>query len=235
MAANSPSINPCDQESGFPGILKFLFDKQMQNMDDCLPARVVSYDRAKNRGQLELLYMVTGTDGGLTQMSGVASVPCLQLGGGGFMLSFNVKAGDLVWIKACDQDITLFKQNYSAFNGNTKRMHSFKDSFFIPDIMRSYSISGEDSDAVVLQSVDGSIKVSLNTSRLKLAFNSTSVTLNDSAINMTVGGASFAMSAGGVESSVPMTLPDVIVDGVSVKSHVHINPEGGNVGPMIAG
>jgi hypothetical protein len=128
-----------------------------------LPASVVAYDRATNRASVQPLIPVITTSGVQINRAPVASVPVLQLGGGGFVLSFPIAAGDLGWIKANDRDISLFKQSLKNSIPNTQRKHSFEDAMFIPDTMFSgVTIAGGDADNVVLQNLAGTVKISLS-------------------------------------------------------------------------
>jgi hypothetical protein len=87
----------------------------------------------------------------------------MSLGGGGFHVSFPLKAGDLGWILASDRDISLFKQSLLSSAPNTGRLHSFEDGWFIPDVFRKYTINPDnvESDQMVIQSVDGETCVAI--------------------------------------------------------------------------
>lgn len=156
----APSANPAYYNS-LAGVFRLVLEKFLQKTDDMLPAKVIAYDRASNRATvLPLIYMVTTSNERINRAQ-VASVPVLQLGGGGFVLSFPIQAGDLGWIKATDRDISLFKQSYENSGPNTQRKHTFEDSMFIPDVMmRGVAISDE--GAVTLQNLAGTVKVALN-------------------------------------------------------------------------
>jgi hypothetical protein len=167
MANSNPSIDPALQ-STLAGAISFGFDKMMQATDKMLPAKVIAYDRDANRAQVQPLIALVTTDNTVIPRAQFASIPVLVLGGGGFMLNFNLSPGDLGWIFANDRDISGFLQTYSEAKPNTVRKNSFADALFIPDVMKGYTIDGEDSDAVVLQSLDGTIKISLNDSRIKI-------------------------------------------------------------------
>ncbi len=85
------------------------------------------------------------------------------------VISFPLQAGDLGWIKANDRDISLFLQHLRNSAPNTARLHSFEDSMFFPDSMfRSVTIDPEDADNVVLQSLDGTQRVSIWPDKVKI-------------------------------------------------------------------
>jgi hypothetical protein len=100
--------------------------------------------------------------------SPIASVPVVQMGGGGFVVSCNLKPGDLGWIIAADRDISLFLTRYQEQRPNTNRMHDFADAFFIPDVMTGMNIDGEDEENFVIQKKDGTVKITLSNDSIKI-------------------------------------------------------------------
>jgi len=106
----------------------------------------------------------------------------MTMSGGGFLLSFPIKSGDMGWIKANDQDMSLFFQSGEASPGNTQRMHSFEDGVFIPDLMRGWTIDSVDQENAVLQSLDGTVKLSLSTDTIRMEANSDYVEIGPSGI-----------------------------------------------------
>lgn len=157
---NQPSQNPAELGT-FQGLFKAVLRKFLQGVDDMLPARVISYSRETNMAQVQPLVALLTTGGESVSRAPVASVPVFQIGGGNFLLNFNIMPGDLGWIKANDRDISLFCQSYSEHTPNTARLHSFQDALFFPQIMKYYNISAEDDENCVLQNRNGSVKISL--------------------------------------------------------------------------
>lgn len=131
MPNPNPSQKP-GQSDSLSGSMDLVLRKFLLDVDDMLPARIVSYDRNTNRAQIDILYKVTMTDGSLNPLMAPAEVPALTIGGGGMCLTFPIKPGDLGWIKASDRDMSLFLQSYEAEPGNTTRLHCFEDGVFIP-------------------------------------------------------------------------------------------------------
>ena len=166
-SGNNPSLNPADQGS-LAGTLKFVFGKMMQDIEGMIPAKIIKYDRATNRAQVQLLIMMLTTDGSKVSRSQVASVPVLLLGGGGYMVNFPLSPGDLGWLAANDRDISLFLQTYAESPPNTNRTFEFSDGLFIPDVMRGYTIDPLDADNAVLQNLDGSIKISFGATQITI-------------------------------------------------------------------
>lgn len=162
-----PSRNPANDDT-LTGAMNVVLRKFLQGVDDMLPARVISHDRTNNRVQVQPQISVVGTDNNSMSRNSVASVPVLNIGGGGFFVNFDLPEGSLGWIKASDRDISLFLQSYREARPNSRRFHSFSDSLFIPDVMTGYTIDDEDSGAMVIQNLDGSVRISLNDSRIKI-------------------------------------------------------------------
>ena len=123
MSNANPSQDPADNDT-LLGALRLVLRKFLAQTDDMLPAKVIAYDRATNRANVQPMVQMVTTDGQKISRAQVVSVPVLNIGGGGFVLSFPIAAGDLGWIKASDRDISLFLQSYSEAHPNTGRMHT---------------------------------------------------------------------------------------------------------------
>lgn len=178
---NNPSIDPANNDT-LAGSLRFAFNKLLQQVNGMLPAQVIAYDRTTNRVQVQLLIAVVTTDGSRISRPQIASIPVLVLGGGGFMLSFPLNAGDLGWVLANDRDISLFLQDYNESPPNTARIKNFSDGMFIPDVMRGYTINPEDDANAVLSSTDGTIRISLWPNQVKIT---SPLTIVDGALTVT--------------------------------------------------
>ena len=201
------SRDPANDDS-LTGTFKEVLKKFLQSTDDMLPAMVQQYDRAKNMARVQPLIQVVDTEGQTFNRAPLANVPVLLLGGGGFFVSFNLPTGSLGWIKSNDRDISLFLQQHANNRPNTARLHTFEDSLFIPDIMTGYTIAGEDEQAAVIQSTNGSVKISLSNDRINI---------NAPAINLTASGA------------VAITSATLTHNGINV-GDTHVHPQGTDSG-----
>ncbi|MCW8966275.1 MAG: Gp138 family membrane-puncturing spike protein, partial [Candidatus Pacearchaeota archaeon] len=150
------------------GVFREILRKHSQGLDDMLPAVVETHDRAANRVKVRPLIALVTTGKAVVSRASIPSVPVLRLGGGGFFVSFPLAAGDFGWVKATDRDISLFLQSLEEAKPNTKRMHSFEDAVFIPDVIRSYDIDAADSNSLVIQSTNGSTKFALKDGEITL-------------------------------------------------------------------
>lgn len=213
MNETSPSRKP-GMGSDMSDVFALGFRKEMLDVDDMLPAKIVAWDKNKNRAQVEILYMITMTDGSVNPMLAPAEVPTLVLGGGDLCLCWPLKAGDLGWIKSADRDISLFLQEYNAQPGNTPRIHTFEDAMFIPDVMKDFMMI--DGAAACLQTRDGSTGIAIKSGNILLK----------------TGANTMVMTSTGTTFSKPITAPDAIINGKRVDTHTHSDPQGGNVGPF---
>lgn len=197
----APSINPADVGS-LSGTFRAILTKFLQGVDDMLPAQIVEYDRATNRASVQPLIQMVTTRGDLIERAQLAALPVLNIGGGGFILSFPLKPGDLGWIKASDRDISLFLQTLAQVRPNTVRMHSFEDAVFIPDVMREWALSEEDAERAVLQSTDGAVRVAVG------------------ADGVHITGATKIVGNVEIDGNVSVS-GDVEADGISLTTHRH--------------
>ena len=154
------SRNPTNDDS-LVGTFKVVLEKFLQDVDDMLPAQIIAYNRTTNMAQIQPLISMVTTDQTIIQRAQIMSCPVFQIGGGGFMLNFPIKTGDMGWMKANDRDISLFKQSWQSTIPNTSRKHSFADAIFIPSILTGFVLAGGDSTNLTLQSLNGSIRLSM--------------------------------------------------------------------------
>ena len=228
-----PSKNPAD-DGNIGGTLNTIFRKREMKSEGQLPAIVISYNRAANQATVRPLIRQVRSDGRTIQRASIAIVPVLALGGGGFCMTFPLKPGDLGWIEASDRDISLFVQSLKESPPGTWRIKRFSDGRFIPDAFRHYTFeSGTDSNSAVIQSYDGSVRIALDPTALRLiaptvtisATTAFSVTAPAITLNQTGGG------AGATFTGSPVVMPDAIINGVRQSTHIHDDPQGGEVGP----
>lgn len=168
MADRSRKSQNVSHAGSLSGALREILGKFLADMDDMLPAVVISYDRTTNRVAVRPLVRILRTDNTLLDRAAIASVPVLNIGGGNAVLSFNLLPGDLGWIKANDRDISLFLQNMADAPPNTLRKHSFNDGIFIPDQFKKWTLNVEDENFAVLQTLDGTQRISIQDAQIKI-------------------------------------------------------------------
>lgn len=209
---NPPSGDPAD-EGSLSGLLRLFSTKTAQQTDDMLPARIIAYDRARNRATVQPMIMMGTTDGQKVSRAQIADVPVLQMGAGDFVLSFPVKPDDLGWIKASDRDISLFMQGLGEEWPNTTRLHSFQDGLFIPDRLRDWVLNGEDAERVVLSSADGTTRIAVGTDTIAITA-AASVTITAPAVTIT-------SAATRIEGPLVVTGGITGADGIVLETHRH--------------
>lgn len=148
-------------------VMKSVMAKFLMTVDDMLPARVLAYDDATGFATVQPIVQVGTTSGAKVSRAPIANIKTLRMGAGGFFIRFPIKAGDLGWIKANDRDISLILQSSGGEDWpNTKRLHSFSDALFIPDTFRGWAIDGGNIDALVIQSMDGTVCISVHNDKV---------------------------------------------------------------------
>lgn len=86
---STPSRDPANDDS-LLGMARQILDKFLNNIDDMLPARVVSFNGDRQNPRVTVVPMVKllTTDNRQITRAQVASVPVMQFGAGGVALSF---------------------------------------------------------------------------------------------------------------------------------------------------
>lgn len=169
-----------DNDYSLAALLEEVMDNfLLENINDHLPAQVVSFDQLTNRVEVQPLIKMVTTDGRQINRATISSIPVFSLGSSKIAIKFNLQSGDLGWIKASDADISLFLQNYTNSSPNTFRKHSFSDAIFYPDYMRGFSFS----ENMVISTPDGSVKIGFNDTSIDI----TAPTVNINATNTNLG------------------------------------------------
>jgi hypothetical protein len=170
-------------EGSLAGQLKGALSKWLRNeVDDMVPARVVTYDDTTNRATIQPLVMVGTTGGQKISRASLPNIPVFRFGGGGFFMRFPIKPGDFGWLKANDRDISLVLQAGGGEDWpNTERLHDFSDAMFFPDTVKGWLIDGANVDAAIWQSMDGSVCISLHGDKVDIKAPHLVATLDSSA------------------------------------------------------
>lgn len=164
---------------------EFLANWLRNEVDGMVPARVVSYDDSTNRATLHPIVMMGGTDGSKVARANVNNIPVYRFGGGGIFMRFPLKAGDLGWLAANDNDISLIMQGGGAEDWpNTTRQCKFSDAIFFPDTLKAWIIDGSNVDKAVWQTLDGQVCISLGVSGVKIKAGVSSIEVTPAGITM---------------------------------------------------
>ena len=223
-----PSYNESNT-STMAGIIEEVLKNYSLNLENCLPAVVVSHDRANNTVVVTPAINMITTDGEPIKRANI-TLPVHVFGGGGVVISAPLKSGDTGWIIACDRDITLFKQSLKVSNPNTYRTHKLSFGFFIPDKVKGFTVNKNDEDAFLIQTLDGSTRIALSDGLIKVK---TGEEIELECTNLTIKASSCKIESeteitGNVNITGDLTATgtitgttDVIAATFSGKSHIH--------------
>ena len=225
--AGIQNFNPalCVSEEGIDRMRELNLKKELKV---CFPAVVVSFDRAKGRAEVQPAITMTTTAGEQVERSAI-SVPVHYPGGGGFLLSFPLKQGDTGWLLCSDEDISFFVQTGKVSAPGIFRRHDLADSFFIPDSLvtglNKPSFASDDSSAAVLQSTDGSTKISMAAGKIILKASAIEIQGDTTATGSITAG-------GDIESSGNITGTEVQAGTIALTTHIHggVTPGSGTTG-----
>src|ERR1700761_9047699 len=106
---STPSTNPANLGS-MVGMFREVLSKFLQNVDDMLPAVVISYDPDAKTVIAQPLIMLALTDGTTQSRAPVGPIKVFQIGSGNAVLDFRLGPGNIGFIKANDRDISIFNQ-----------------------------------------------------------------------------------------------------------------------------
>lgn len=196
-------------------------DLKFENM---IPAVVVEYDRKNNKATVRPAISVVFMDGSVRPREELVEIPTLALGGGNFVISLPLKAGDLGWIHAADRDLSEFKKTLSISVPKHGVLHKFGQGMFIPDIFRQYTINQEDEGAMVIQSTDGATRISIRGDNIKITA-PTGVVV-DTPLTTFTGNVNVSKNLNVAQSAT--IVGEATVSGIAVSSHGHISSSPGN-------
>lgn len=154
--------------------LKSLLKQSAIDLNVCLPAIVVSYNREQNSVVVQpaIKYILNDNT---TESRPQLTMPVKRYGGGGYFISTPLQEGDTGWIHFSDRDISLFLETLKESNPNTRRIHSIEDSYFEPDNM---SVS-DTSSGFTISTTDNQKQITITES---------GISIQNSSINLTVTG-----------------------------------------------
>ena len=156
----TPSYNVADTD--LSGLMSFYQKNVLMQLEKVTPAKIISYDRDTNRAVVQILnYSITSTGEKIARKP-LIDIPVFCFGGGDFVLSFPIKENDVGFLSASDGDISVFKKLLEVFAPATYQKHKYKDSVFYPMILNGFTVNDDDKESVLLSSLDGKTRISLN-------------------------------------------------------------------------
>ena len=146
------------------------------NVDDMLPATVVSYNAATNRAVVKPLSVMVDSVGKQIEREPIGDIPVYRYGGGGFLVTLPVQPGDFGWLKASDRDITHnLTTTGTQARPQTGRTHSFSDGMFYPDT--AANVPGASGSEMSMRSVSGGSKLDIGSSNIGLTSSTMAATI----------------------------------------------------------
>lgn len=167
MTYYPPSVDPANLDT-LTGAFREILGKATQYTDGMLPAQVVNINAGPPMTVgVQPLVMLVATDGSSHSRAPIYNVPVMQFGGGGCLLTFPVKVGDVGFILANDRDISTFIQQLSGAGAsqsppNTFRMKTFSDAIFMPAVLSGYTLADLPGAAMTLQTIDGTVSITIS-------------------------------------------------------------------------
>lgn len=187
--------------NNLPSFIDASIKKAMKNLQTCIPAIV---KQVISRSQVMVTPAVLQVDSEWNSVQWAdITLPVLTPCGGGVFMSYPVAVGDTGWILAGDVDPSLFFKSLKQEEPNTLQRHNYQFGVFIPDKINNYNVSEDDSNSLVISTLDGNTKISLSGSGITITSNST---LNINAQNVNITSSNNA---------------NVVIDGINFKNHVH--------------
>lgn len=161
-------VRTSSRDQGNTGTLQGVFDevlrKKLQVTDDTLPAIVESYNATDNIVTVRPAIRMLDITGAEVRREPIF-VPAMKIGAS-VRIHFQLKAGDLGWIKASDRDISNFLNGYAEAAPASRRLHTFSDAMFIPDFMRGFDFA-QNLD-MVITNADGTVRIELFEDRIDI-------------------------------------------------------------------
>lgn len=207
-----------------------------------VPARVSSFDVDTQTIIAEPMIAIEDNDGNPIEISPVADVPILQLGGGDFVITFNPVAGDPCLLLVSDRCIDDWHETNEKRIPADFRQNEISDSLAIVGFRTKPQAIKNILPGVTIRTIDGTDYVNLNNGTLTLK-TATKVLIDTPNAEFTgnvqidknlhvVGGTTFDGDVDG--GSAKATFSDATIAGHAIGSHVHTNGnDGNNTGTMV--
>jgi len=145
--------NPEIDYSTLTDALKFFFEQMVKGMYICIPGIIDSYEATTKRATVHPAINLKQTDGTTVQQSGIANVPVVWPGGGGFSLLSPLPSGSPVVICFSQRGITAFKEVFEETDPDGN-LFAKEDCFILPGF-GALSVTPATEDGITLQSEDG--------------------------------------------------------------------------------
>ena len=222
-----------EEIKALPLIWQNLLRQFSLDIETALPAVVLSYDRLNNIVTCRPAINRITVENKSVERSEVV-VPCLNLAGGGIGINLPLKAGNTGWIIAADRNTENFKQTLAVADPNTFEIHRYEHGFFIPDKISGFEVAEEDSDALVIQTLDGTTKIAIGDGQVSIT-SKNNVKVNSVTADVTVATSANVICplmtvTGAITVNGAITATGDITAGsgtsnIGLLSHKHLDPQ----------
>ena len=178
--------NPSVDYGRLPTAIRFALSQFLKRIATALPAGVASWSAATRRADLQPSIRAVMTDGSEVSRPVVPDVPMLFPSGGGYVLSFPMRAGDQVLRLACERGLGGFKSTHAESSPDAGVVLDGTSSVAIPGF-GPLSIAPV-SDGAALQTEDGSVYVEVHEERVRVRMGGSDVTLSSDGLVADVDG-----------------------------------------------
>ncbi|MGS1116030.1 Gp138 family membrane-puncturing spike protein [Castellaniella sp. UC4442_H9] len=227
-------------------LFRTAFAEMMKGVCTAAPGHVLTFDPVLQRAQVQVGVQTVAASGATSEPPPIVDVPVLFPGGTQFAVIHQVGPGDEGLIIFSQRCVDGWKQTGGVATNPLARFHDTHDAFFVPGFRPLPTrLPGFVSDGVRMQSADGTRHVWVKASGEIIADNSAGQVqiAPDGAVNVTAattvnitnGAGTIQMAADGtvtingvafapdgkMTSNTTMTVADVIVGGISTKTHKH--------------
>ena len=152
--------------------------KELEVSIPCVITAVIS----RQKVTVKPLIKVVDKSGNTYSRDVIEGIPVFALGTSNMVVSMPVAVGDKGWLQANDRDLSLFLQSFEESEPPTNRMHSFSDGLFVPDAMNDYTIAEEDAGALVIQTSDGTNKITMDATKTRVVNGTVDITIEGGAV-----------------------------------------------------
>ncbi len=134
-----------------------LEESVLNSVETQLPAKIVSYDAATRKAQVQILTNIKNEEDEYLQIPVLLDVPVDIPSGGGFYSHFPLKAGDLGRINIFSKDIDNYKSFGDSINvDNESNFKNFSNAIFVKDFQPfNKTLAGISNDNLVIGREDG--------------------------------------------------------------------------------
>ena len=222
--------NPDTDYGLLPTMLQFVLQQFRRTLSTCMPSRLRSFDRASRRAVMEDSIKVRMTSGEEKPRAPTADVPIIFPGGGGYILTFPLQAGDQLLRVANERGLSEFKRTFAEASPDAGSFLEAKDAVALPGFgPLSITPAGE---GAVLQTVDGSVYIEVHDDRIKVVKGSQTIELDDAGLRADITGDVTVEASGDITAEAGGTAtveaPSIVLDG-NVRITGTLNVSGSSV------